>query len=150
MPFVIDEVCEIAAPAAFVWDVVTDLPAYGEWNPFVVSCRSTLVVGEQIALRVRLVPWFTQPQDETVFDHVPGQRLCYGLDGGALGAIVSRRSHELDALGPARCRYRSHFELSGWLAGVVRMLFGSSLHRGFHAMTDAIRQRAEQRASIGD
>ena len=28
---------DIAAPVAVVWDVVTDLDRYGEWNPFVVS-----------------------------------------------------------------------------------------------------------------
>lgn len=147
MPFVIDDVREIAAPPATVWEVITDLPAYPEWNPFVVACRSTLVVGEPIAMRVRLLPWFTQPQTETVLEHVPGERLCYGLAGGTLGAITSRRSHELHALGPRRTRYRSHFELSGWLAGVVRALLGAHLERGFRAMTDAIQERAERRTT---
>jgi hypothetical protein len=144
MAFVIDDVREIAAPSATVWEVITDLPAYPEWNPFVVACRSTLVVGEPIAMRVRLLPWFTQPQTETVLEHVPGERLSYGLDGGALGAVASRRSHELHALGPGRTRYRSHFELSGWLASVVRGLLGANLKRGFHAMADAIQERAER------
>lgn len=147
MAFVIDDVREIAAPAATVWDVVTDLAAYPEWNPFVVGCRSTLAVGAPIAMRVRLLPWFTQPQTETVLEHVPGQRLAYGLAGGTLGAVTSRRLHEVAALGVGRTRYRSHFELSGWLAGVVRALLGARLQRGFRAMTDAIQERAERRTT---
>jgi hypothetical protein len=144
MPFVVDEVIDIDAPCETVWTVITDLPSYGEWNPFVVSCRSTLVVGDPIEMRVVLFRGFPQGQRETIFEHRPGERLCYGLDGGALGAIVSRRSHELQVLAPGRTRYRSHFELSGWLAPVVGGLLGGRLQRGFGLMTAGIRQRAEQ------
>ena len=146
MPFVIDEVIDIDAPGETVWEVIIDLPSYGEWNPFVVSCHSTLVVGDPIKMRVVLFRGFAQPQRESIFEHIPGERLCYGLDGGSLGAIVSRRCHELQTLGPRRTRYRSHFELSGWLAPVVRSLLGGRLQRGFRSMTTGIRQRAEQRA----
>ena len=146
MSFVIDLSREIEAPLATVWEVIADLPAYGQWNPFVVACRSSLSVGDPITMRVSLTPWFTQSQRETIFDHVPLEKLCYGLDGGAIGAIVSRRCHEVRALGPERTHYRSHFELSGWLAIVVRTLLGSSLERGFASMTDALCRRAEQLA----
>ena len=144
MPFVIDHVLEIDTPAAVVWEVITDLPAYGEWNPFVVGCRSTLVVGAPIAMQVRVFPWFAQPQTETIFDHIAGEKLCYGVEGGAVGAIVSRRCHELYPLGRERSRYRSHFELSGWMGGVVRVLLGGRLRHGFEAMSFAIQRRAEE------
>ena len=141
---VIEESVEIAAPPGLVWDVITDLARYGEWNPFVVACRSTLVPGDPIVMRVRLVPWLVQPQREIVFEHVAGVRLCYGLDGGTFGAIASRRCHELEALGSSRTRYRSRFQLAGWLAPVVRALLGHRLEHGFHAMTTAIRDRAQE------
>ena len=144
MSFVIDEIIAIDAPSETVWAVIIDLASYGAWNPFVVSCRSTLVVGDPIEMRVVLLRGFAQAQRETIFEHIPGKRLCYGLDGGSLGAIVSRRCHELHVLGPGRTRYRSHFELSGWLAPVVRGLLGGRLQRGFRSMTAGIRQRAEQ------
>jgi hypothetical protein len=144
MSFVIDLSCEIEAPLATVWDVITDLSAYGEWNPFVVACRSTLVAGDPIVMQVRLFAWFTQSQRERIFEHVPHDHLCYGLDGGSVGAVVSRRCHELHAIGAERTRYRSHFEMSGWLAPLVRAMLGSRLEHGFRSMTDAIRQRAER------
>jgi hypothetical protein len=149
MPFVIDETLDVAAPPAIVWQVVTDLPRYGEWNPFVVACRSTLVVGEPIDMSVRLVPGITQPQREVILAHEPGARLCYGLDGGMTGAIVSRRCHELTAVDDRRTRYRSRFELSGWMMPVVRALLGGRLQHGFGAMTAAVRARAEEEAAAG-
>ena len=147
MPFVIDEAIEIDAPRAVVWRVITDLRSYGEWNPFVVDCQSTLAVGDPITMRVVLVAGLPQRQRESIFEHIPGERLCYGLDGGSLGATISRRCHQLEILGPGCTAYRSHFELSGWLAPLVRALLGTRLQRGFHSMTSGIRQRAEKLAA---
>lgn len=144
MPFIIEEGLEIEAPIDAVWQVITDLPSYGQWNPFVVSCRSTLAVGDPIDMRVRIFSWLAQPQREFIQDHIPGQRLCYGLDGGKLGAVISRRCHEVEAIAPGRTRYRSRFALSGWMAPVTRFLLGRRLTRGFRSMTAGIRNRAEQ------
>lgn len=143
----IDHVREIEAPAARVWAVIAGLDAYPEWNPFVVACRSTLRVGDPIWMRVRIFRFFTQPQRETIFEHVAGRRLRYGLAPLPLGALTSDRSHEVEALGPDRTRYRSHFELRGWLAPLVRSLLGARLAHGFGAMTDAVAVRAESQAT---
>lgn len=140
---VIEHVREIDAPAERVWGVIADLDAYPVWNPFVVTCRSTLVVGDPIWMRVRIFPSFTQPQRETIFEHDSGRRLRYGLAPLPFGALASDRSHEVEALGPGRARYVSHFELRGWLAPLVRTLLGARLAHGFGAMSDAIAARAE-------
>jgi hypothetical protein len=134
---------EVAAPAATVWQVITDLDRYPDWNPFVVACRSTLEPGAAIVMRVRVLPWIAQPQRETVFEHVPGHLLRYGIAPAGLGALASSRTHEVTALAPERARYESRFVLEGWLAPVVAALLGRRLAAGFAAMSDAIRTRAE-------
>jgi len=139
----IDEMLEVRAPAPLVWEVVTDLDRYGEWNPFVVACRSSLREGETIDMQVQLFPTFVQRQKETVLEHVAGQRLAYGVAGMPLGALRSRRVHEVTAAGPDATRYRSHFRLEGWLAPVVRLVLGSRLEGGFRAMSRALASRAE-------
>lgn len=144
MAFIIDESIEIQAPLEVVWAVITDLPAYGEWNPFVVSCRSTLTVGDPIDMRVKIFSRVAQPQREYIQEHVPRARLCYGLDGGRSGAVISQRYHEVERLDAQRTRYHSRFVLSGWAAPFTRLLLGSRLQRGFHGMTAGICQRAEQ------
>jgi hypothetical protein len=45
---------EIAASPDRVWDVLTDFPAYHEWNPFMTQVEGTLAVGSK--LRVTLSP----------------------------------------------------------------------------------------------
>jgi len=144
MPFVIDHTVEIQASTSNVWGVITDFDTYGEWNPFVVACRSTLEVGESIDMTVRIFPAFTQKQREMILEHVPGKRLCYGVSGMPLGSLSSRRSHEVYPNDAGSTRYSSHFELTGWLAPVVQVLLGARLQAGFDGMTEALAQRAAE------
>lgn len=95
-------------------------------------------------MRVRVFPFWAQPQRERIFEHAPGRLLCYGVRGMPLGALVSRRCHEVRSIGAQRSLYESRFELSGWLAPLVQCLLGRRLAGGFHAMTEAIRHRAEE------
>jgi hypothetical protein len=153
MAFELDESRLIEAPIDLVWSVISDLPAYSEWNPFVVAARSTLIVGDPIEMRVRLLPPLVQSQREVIFECVPQQRLVYGLDGAA---IRSRRTHELASeasaspvnrgrasAGEAWTRYRSHFRLEGWLEPLTRWLLGRRLELGFESMTRELALRAE-------
>ena len=142
MNFVIDKTVEIRAPASVVWEVITDLAAYPQWNPFVVECHSTMKPGDAIDMRVQL---FAKPQKqrEWMREHVPGRRLSYNMKPAPLGALASARSHEVKAIGGERTRYQSHFELRGWLLPMVRGIMGAKLETGFAGMTEGIRQRAE-------
>ena len=141
MAFVLTESLRIEAPVARVWDVICDLDAYPDWNPFVVAASSSLVPGAAIEMRVRLIGRIAQPQRETVFACVPRERLVYGLDGRL---VRSRRGHELAPEGPAATRYTSDFRLDGPLQPLVRSLLGRRLEHGFTAMTAALKLRAEQ------
>ena len=45
---------EIAAPAAFVWDVLVDYPHYPQWNPYTVAVATTLEIGRRSTSRCRI------------------------------------------------------------------------------------------------
>lgn len=141
--YVIDRTLEIAAPADVVWEVITDFPRYGEWNPFILKCESSLVPGEPIDLRVKLMA-VPQPQREWISEHVPGQRFGYSMKPMPLGALSSKRSHSVEPQVSGHTLYHSHFELNGWLMPVVRGLLGRRLEKGFAGMTTGIQTRAEQ------
>jgi hypothetical protein len=43
---------DIDASPERVWQVLTDLPAYPEWNPFITRAEGTLAVGHRLSLTV--------------------------------------------------------------------------------------------------
>ena len=142
MAFVLEDAVEIAAPAPRVWEVVSDLAAYRDWNPFVVDAHSSLVPGERIVMKVRVFPGITQPQREKIFSCEPGRGFSYGI-ALPLRCLTSRRSHEIVPTGESTARYVSHFAISGWLAPLVNVFTGRRLRAGFSNMTQAIKERAE-------
>ncbi|MGO4612599.1 SRPBCC family protein [Nocardia sp. 2YAB30] len=142
MAFVIDLAVDIDAPAELVWQVITDFPRYGEWNPFVSECRSSLVPGEPIDMLVH-IGGSRRKQREWIRSHTPGRELGYSMKPVPAGALHSLRSHTVTPLADNRTRYESHFELAGWLHPVVVALLGKNLRRGFAGMTDGIRKQAE-------
>jgi hypothetical protein len=140
--FVIDRTLEIDAPAAVVWQVITDLPAYGEWNPFVPECRSSLKPGERIEMQVRLGKRLSrQVEWMTGFDE--GRGFSYRMKPVPFGALSSAREHRIESLEANRCRYHTHFELRGWLMPLVRKLMEEDLAKGFSGMTQGIKRRSE-------
>jgi hypothetical protein len=142
MAFVINRTLEIAAPAAIVWEVISDLPRYGEWNPFCVEVKSTLRPGDTIDMRVKLLarPQF---QREYVTEFIDGHGFTYRMKPVPGGALASRRSHAIEALDAEHSRYESRFRLQGWLMPLVRALLGRRLLAGFTGMNEGVKRRAE-------
>ena len=141
--FVIEKTIEIDAPAEVVWEVLTDLPRYGEWNPFQVAIESTLKPGEAIDMQVALMAK-PQRQIEWMNEYVEGKRFAYNMKPMPGGALASLRSHDVTPLPGNRTRYRSYFHLKGWFKPVVLALFRKNLERGFAGMTAGLQKQAEQ------
>lgn len=146
MAFSIDHSLEVNAPPETVWEVITDLPRYGEWNPFVRACRSTLKPGDPLQMEVRLGNT-TRQEEEVIREYDEGRGFAYSMRPPPLGALASFRSHRIEPLGEGKSRYYSHFELKGWLSPVVKAFVGAKLQTGFTGMSQGIKQRAEALAS---
>ena len=136
----------VNAPVATVWQVITDLPRYGEWNPFCLAAESTLQPGAPMRMTVQLM---AKPQqvEEVMQTITPLEGFSYAMKPAPLGLLSSLRAHRLEALPDGRCRYVSQFQLRGPLSHVVKALLGKKLHSGFAAMTAAVKNRAEQLAA---
>ncbi|MFI1916687.1 SRPBCC family protein [Nocardia sp. NPDC020380] len=150
MAIVIDYSVEIEAPAELVWQVLTDVDNYGEWNPFVPECKTTLEPGSPIDMQVRLGGPKPRAQQEFIRTHTPGKEFSYAMKPMPLGLLRSERSHTVTPLGDGRARYDSHFQLEGPLSPVVGGLMGAALRKGFQGMTDGVKERSETLATVQD
>ena len=145
MTLVIDHDLTIAAPAAVVWEVLTDFDAYGSWNRFVREVRCDLRPGGEIDMQVVLLGKRPRRQREVINAVDPGRGFSYSMKPAPGGLLRSRREQTVVDLGDGRSRYTSQFRLEGPLSVVVSALLGRALRRGFDSHAAGLERRAESR-----
>jgi hypothetical protein len=137
---------EIDAPASVVWDVLVDLPRYGEWNPFCVKCESSLEMGAPIVMTIAM-PW--DPSEISVMTEYvcafePETLLSWKMDWSEPWPYAGRRDQVIEKLGPEKCAYYSTDAFLGE-SGIHIARFGQSwISAAFTATAKALKSRAEQ------
>ena len=134
----------IDATPGVVWEILTDLDSYPEWNPFVVSSEGTLEVGSTLVNR--LVPpggraMTIRPTVTAVED---GRVVEWLGHLGPPGIFDGRHRFEIEHDGTGT-RFRHMEFFSGVLVRPLRRMIDGSTHDGFLAFNDAISARAESR-----
>ncbi|HEY9556213.1 MAG TPA: SRPBCC domain-containing protein [Acidimicrobiales bacterium] len=133
---------EIGAPPAVVWAVLTDLPAYPDWNPFITSSQGALAVGERLVNRleppggrpITFKPTITEIEDGRALSWL-GRLLLPGLFDG-------RHRFELVPSGEGT-RLLNMERFAGALVPFMRKSLDTRTHAGFEAMNTALKVRAE-------
>ena len=141
---------DIDAPPERVWQVLTDLPAYGEWNPFVTRAEGAFVVGDRLVVTVPPVNALVQATlRPTVLEVVPCRRLRLWsrLTRPALPGLfdVDLTMTLSDRNGGVRLWQQDRF------GGLLAPLLIGSLNRhraaAFDAMNVALKHRVEGTAA---
>jgi hypothetical protein len=137
---------DIDATAERVWQVLTDLPAYAEWNPFITKAEGAFVVGDRLSVSVPPVNAFVQPKlRPTVLEVAPFQRLRVWSRLDRLGIPglfdVEHTMTITDHDGGVRLWQQDRFR------GLLAPLLIRSLNRhrltAFNAMNAALKHRVE-------
>jgi hypothetical protein len=133
---------EIDAPVSRVWDVLVDLPAYPEWNPFIVQARGKVAVGETLSLRMALPgrsPVTIEPRLLVVEPERElrwkGRLLLPGLFDGEHAFVFT-------PLENGRTRLDHSERFGGILLPIARSLIHDATVESFHALDAALAQRA--------
>ena len=142
---VVSEKVEIDAPASVVWEVLTDLPRYGEWNPFCPAMESTLEMGAPVKMRLNsyVEPGTMVDNVEYVCAFEPERRLSWELPYMEVWPYPARRDQMIEPLGDERCRYHSTDVFYGDNGVHVMRFAGPWVKRAFDDTARALKQRAE-------
>ena len=139
------ETVTIDAPASVVWDVLTDLPSYREWNPFCFGAESTLEIGAPMKMQLNnyTMPGETYPNVEYVCANVPERLLSWELRDSSEMPYPARRDQVIEAQGPERCTYYSTDAFFGPNGVHVMFFCGAWVKRAFDDTARALKSRAE-------
>jgi hypothetical protein len=135
---------DIESTSERVWDVLTDLAAYPEWNPFIVAADGPVEVGRQLALTMQPIGARRVTVRPTVLEVTPGRRLRWLGRFGVRGLFDAEHDFAISdsESGGVRLRHEERFR------GLLVPLAARSLTRhtlpAFDAMNRALKERAER------
>jgi hypothetical protein len=133
---------EIKATPERVWDILTNFPAYPQWNPFIQRIEGEASVGSTLAVTLKPPGGRAVTFKPTVVEAAPKRELRW------LGRVLVPRifdgehSLRIEVIDASRIR----FVQSESFGGALVPLFGRIIDKtqnGFTAMNDALKRRAE-------
>lgn len=136
---------EIDAPARVVWQVLTDVDNYAQWNPLCVSARSTLEIGSPVEMMLADYAGEAEayPYVEYVCAVVPERLLSWELRATEICADAARRDQVIEHIAENRCLYYSTDAFLGVDAQKIMDEHGDWVKRAFDETAIALKGRSE-------
>lgn len=134
---------EIAAPIEVVWETLTNLAAYPQWNPFIVSADGQADVGKRLTNRMEppggkamtFKPTVTVVEAPVAFEWLG--RL------GLPGIFDGRHRFDLAPTENGGTRVTQSEDFDGILVRFIRASLDTKTVAGFEAMNAALKARVE-------
>jgi hypothetical protein len=139
---------EIQASPERVWEVLTNLAAYRDWNPFIVHAAGRPVVGDRLELRMRLPGRRPTTFRPVVLAADPARQLRWLGRLLVPGLFDGEHAFTIEPLGPGRVRLTQRERFRGLLARPILALIAGPTEQGFDRMNQALKARAEQPSPV--
>ncbi|HYH25694.1 MAG TPA: SRPBCC domain-containing protein [Blastococcus sp.] len=139
---------DIGATPERVWDVLTDLAAYQEWNPFIVRAEGVVGRGRRLTLRMQPVGGRTMTLRPRLVEVAAGRELRWRGRLGLPGLMDAEHTFELQPQ-PGGTRLVHSETFRGILVPFVAASLDRSTLPAFVAMNEALKRRAEEPTRTG-
>jgi hypothetical protein len=134
----------IAASPQQVWAVLSDLPSYADWSPFVVEAEGTLRTGERLRLRLQPPGRRATGFRPVVTELVPGSVLEWLGRLGVPGLFDGRHRFELHPTDDGGTRLVHAESFRGLLVRPARGALDGPTREGFLAFNEALARRVAE------
>jgi hypothetical protein len=134
---------EIQASPEKVWQILTDLDKYPDWNPFIHHAIGKAKVGEKVDITFR-----SGSKDMTLHCTVvkvkPNRELCWKYHVILPGLWSGEHSFTIEPMGANQVRFIDIEIFTGLLIPLQAKDIDTNSRRDFEAMDKALKARAEQ------
>jgi hypothetical protein len=132
----------IQAPAEVIWEVISDLESWEQWNKLYPKASGQIRIGGTLDITLALPGQPPQQIKPTVLEWVPNEQLHWRLT--MLGGFVkTTRFFEIESLAEASSIVSNGELFAGMMGPSVAKRMGRSIYRGFMEMNEALKARAE-------
>ena len=134
---------EINAAPERVWEVLTDLDAFVQWNPFIRRVSGKPQAGERLDVFLEPPGGKGMTFHPKVLRAEPDREFRWLGHLFVPGLFDGEHIFEIEPLGEDRVRLVQREEFHGILVPLLRRSLETSTTRGFEAMNQALKERAE-------
>jgi hypothetical protein len=137
---------EFEGTAAEAWEVLADLPAHAEWNPFIKTIEGELRPGTKLLVRLEPPGERGITMHPTVLAAEPGRELRWLGQLLVPGIFDGEHRFLIEEVGPGRVRFTQRERFGGLLLPLLwRRLRDGGTAKGFRAMNEALARRVAER-----
>ncbi len=143
--FTLKHSLEIEAPPERVWEILMDFDRYPEWNPYILSFRTSGAIGSRFDLCI-VQPNWKKPMNlrPILADLDPAEReLRWRYSVGMRGLFDTDHSLCVIARGESACRVLHSERFTGVFAFLFPAAARKAKRSTFQLMNKALRKRAE-------
>jgi hypothetical protein len=136
---------DIDADPGHVWQVLTDLARYRDWNPFITHAEGPVAVGQRLTLRMQPVGGRKVTIRPTVLEATPGRQLRWLGRLGVAGLFDGEHVFTITSRPDGGVRLTQEEQFRGLLVPLLARVLTTRTRPAFEAMNEALKHRAEQR-----
>jgi hypothetical protein len=140
---------EIDATPSRVWEVLVDLPAYRDWNPFIVEASGDVAVGEALSLRMALPDRSPMTIEPRVLVAEPGRELRWKGRLVLPGLFDGEHWFVLTPLANGGTHLDHSERFAGLLLPIAKGMIYDDTVQSFHELNAALAKRAAAAYSGG-
>ena len=131
----------IPAPAHVIWEVLSDLERWSEWNPLYPRAEGRLGFGAELAVTEQLPGFEPAVILPTVIEWGPDSHIHWRISR-PWGFLKRVRYFEIDPLSDAACIFANGEDWYGRPARYVAPAKRRAMREAFEAMGEALKARA--------
>ena len=134
---------EIEASPARIWQVLTDLKSFSQWNPFIRSAKGELKVGSQLEIMIQ------PPGSSQMMFHPRVLKVETNREFRWLGSLLvpgimdGEHIFIIDRIAENKVRFRHAEQFSGILVPFLWKSLDTNTHKGFNEMNMALKNLVE-------
>jgi hypothetical protein len=135
---------DIHATPQRVWQVLTDLDTYPQWNPFMTRAAGNPRPGQRLRIRLQPVGGRAMTFRPTVLEAAPGRQLRWLGHLLVTGLFDGEHTFTIQPLGHGQVRLVQQEDYRGLLVPLLTASLDRRTLPAFQQMNQALKRRAEQ------
>lgn len=132
----------IQAPDEIVWEILSDIPGWADWNPIYPKAQGVIRIGDRWTLELALPGERPRTIHPVILDWAPYDHIHWRLDM-LRGWARTVRFLEIEKMGEENVIFSNGEIFDGLLGPSIARRMRKPVLEGFEALNEALKTRAE-------